>query len=272
MKIVDYQSTNKFDASNVFLVDGGSGTRKVYVGDAILAASHVISSKNHRLIFRGKNLGSSFSTEQKAAVQNGTFEDLWLGDYWEINGVKWRIVDFDYWYGIGSPAFNTHHLVIMPDTGIHNCKMNDSSDTTGGYTGSKFYTTELATVKSAITSAFGESILSHREYLINAVTSGYPSAGTWTDSTVELPNEPMMFGSYMYTPAGNGTIDVKRYTNSKTQLALFQACPNFIQTTNGYWLRDIASATHFARVDNYGGATSTGAANAYDIRPVFAIG
>lgn len=272
MKISEYPSITNFTEDNILLVDGNQGTKKMLVTDAILAALHMTSVKNHRLFFRGKNLGATITSEQKTAIQNGTFEGLWLGDYWEINGVNWRIVDFDYWYGTGSPAFNSHHIVVMPDTSLDTAGMNDSSVTTGGYVGSKMYTTNMATAKAAISSVFGSNLLSHREFLTNAVTNGYPSAGTWTDSTVDLPNEIMIYGSYIYTPCTDGVVDVKRYTNSNVQLALFQACPSFIVSGTGYWLRDVVSATHFARVDNYGGATATGAVNAYGIRPVFAVG
>lgn len=272
MRITEYPSATKLAASDVLLVDGTEGTRKILGSDLVFAASALIGPQLHRMIFRGRNLGTVFTTEQKTAIQNGTFDGLWLGDYWEINNVKWRIIDFDYWYNRGNPKFTTHHLVIMPDTGIGNAKMNDTSITTGGYVGSLMYTTNMNTAKTAVTTAFGSSVLTHKEYLINAVTSGYPSAGAFVDSSVELPNEIMIFGSYIYTPSGDGTIDVKRYTISNSQFALFRVCPEFILSGNGYWLRDVASATHFARVDGSGGSTSTGAANAYDIRPVFPIG
>lgn len=272
MKITEYQSVTKLSSDNVLLVDGSAGTKKALVTDAILSALGLVSVENHRRIFRGKNLGTSLTAEQKAAIQNGTFEDLWLGDYWIINGVTWRIVDFDYWYGIGSPAFNTHHLVVMPDTALFSAAMNNSSATTGGYINSKMYTENLATAKSAISNAFSGAVLTHKEYLINAVTSGYPSAGVWYDSIVDLPNEPMIYGSYIYCPSSNGVTDVKRYTNSNRQLALFAATSKFLAISSGFWLRDVVSATHFARVDNYGGATATGAANSYGVRPVFAIG
>lgn len=272
MKISEYPASSSVTADNILLIDGNQGTKKMTVEDAILSTLHMISVRNHRVIFRGKNLGSTITSEQKSAIQNGTFEGLWLGDYWEINGINWRIVDFDYWYGTGSPTFATHHVVIMPDTSLGVAGMNDSSITTGGYTGSKMYTTNMATAKATISSVFGSNLLTHREFLINAVTNGYPSAGSWVNSTVDLPNEIMIYGSYIYTPSTDGVVDVKRYTSSNTQLALFRDCPNFIVSGTGYWLRDVVSATHFARVDNYGGATATGAVNSYGIRPVFAVG
>lgn len=272
MKITEYPSISSFTDDNILLTDGAAGTKTIKVEDAVFAALDLISPEIHRKMFRGKQIGTSFGSEQKTAIQNGTFKDLWLGDYWTINGVNWRIVDIDYWYGMGNPVSNTHHLVIMPDASLYTEKMNDTSTTDGGYTGSKMYISGLTNAKSTITAAFGSAVLTRKEYLINAVTTGYPSAGAWVDSTVELPNEPMIYGSYIYAPSGNGTVDVKRYTCSKTQLALFSVLPRFMNDTSGYWLRDVVSATHFARVDNFGGATSTGGANTFGVRPVFAIG
>lgn len=272
MKITEYPTLTELSGDNVFLVDGTTGTKKISATDLLLSTLHMISPENHRLIFRGKNLGTSFTSVQKAVVQNGSFKDLWLGDYWVINGVNWRIVDFDYWYNLGNPVFTKHHLVIMPDTALYNAKMNDSSITTGGYTGSAMYKTNLENAKTTVANAFGSALLTHKDYLINAVTSGYPSNGAFVDSSVELPNECMIYGSFISSPGDPGTGAVKRYTINKTQFSMFRVAPKYIQTGNGYWLRDVASGTHFARVDAYGAAQITGAANEYGVRPVFAIG
>lgn len=272
MKIVEYPRITNFVDGNILLTDGPSGTKTISVQDAVLSGLGLISPENHKLVFRGKNLGNSVSTAQKTAIQNGTFDDIWLGDYWSINNITWRIVDIDYWYNVGDDKFSYHHLVVMPDELLYQSSMNTTSTTAGGYTGSAMYKTGLTNAKSTINSAFGSNVLQHREYLITTVTSGYPSAGSWQNSTIDLPNEPMIYGSYIYTPSSGGNTDVKRYTASKTQLALFRLCPRFIVSGSGYWLRDIASATHFARVDGQGGATSTGGANSFGVRPVFAIG
>lgn len=278
MKFAEYPAITAFTSDNIMLVDGDGGTKKILVSDAILAALSMHSPHNHKLIFRGKNLGTSLTQAQKTAIQNGTFEDLWLGDYWEINGVKWRIADFDYWLATGDTEVVDHHLVIVPDSNLGNAAMNASATTAGGYVGSQMYTTNMATAKSTITGTFGENVLTHREYLVNAVTSGYPSAGAWADSTVDLMNEPMVFGSYIYTPACTGTATPKLYTNSATQLALFRVRPDFICKPEGasarlsYWLRDAVNATSFVRVSSYGAPQDTSASNAsYGIRPAFAI-
>lgn len=277
MKISEYPRISSFTTDNIMLVDGNGGTKTILISDAILAALDLTSVVNHRRIFRGKNLGSTLTAEQKTAIQNGTFKDLWLGDYWEISGVKWRIADFDYWYNKGDTAFTKHHVVIVPDTNLYTGKMNDTSTTTGGYVGSKMYTTYLATAKSTISSVFGSNLLTHREYLIDTVTSGYPSAGAWTDSSVELMNEPMVFGSYVITPSGDGSVIPKRYTNSAVQLALFAVAPSFINSTPegqriSYWLRDVVSASRFVRVTDYGPGTETAPSLDYGVRPAFAVG
>lgn len=278
MKITEYPSVTVLADSDLFLLDGTGGTRTISGANIPYAILNLIGPDTHRAFFRGKNLGTTLATGQKTAIQNGTFTDLWLGDYWEIGGVKWRIADFDYWYGSGDTEFTSHHLVIVPDSNLGTAKMNDTSITTGGYTGSLMYGTNMATAKSSITSAFGSAIKTRREYLINAVTSGYPSDGAFTDSTIELMNEPMVFGSYIYTPSGDGAVTVKRYTNSPTQLALFRVRPDFINKPEGaearisYWLRDVVNSTSFVCVNAYGAPQDASANQEYGIRPAFAIG
>lgn len=277
MKISEYPSITSFTEDNIMLVDGNGGTKKMLIMDAILAALHLTSVENHRKIYRGKNLGSVLTTEQKLAIQSGTFEDLWLGDYWEINGVKWRIADFDYWYNCGDTPFTSHHVVVIPDTNLYTAKMNTTGTTTGGYLGSLMYTANLETAKTTITAAFGSSLLTHREYLINTVANGYPSSGVWADSDVDLMNEVMIYGSYVNTPSGDGTVIPKRYTNSRLQLALFSVAPKFINSNPDgqridYWTRDIVSDQRFSRVTDYGPVLDTDASTESGVRPAFAIG
>lgn len=270
MKITDYSAITSFTDEHIMLVDGGTtGTRKILISDAIYAALHLGAAENHRMVFRGKNLGESLTQQQLTAIKAGTFDDLWLGDYWLIDGIRYRIADFDYWYNTGSTALTSHHILIVPDTNLYNAAMNDSAITTGAYVGSKMYTTNLAQAKSRINSAFSTNVISHKEYFTNAMADGAPSAGTWYDSTVDLMNEVMVYGSYMEMPSGS---NVKRYTIDKTQLALFAACPRFVNTGGSYWLRDAVSNTAFANVEYYGSATTANANTSSGVRPVFAIG
>lgn len=272
MKITDYPAITSFTEDQIMLVDGNGGTKTIKVADAILAALHMTSTTNHRLVVRGKNLGSVVTTQQLAAIQAGTFEGLWLGDYWEINGMQWRIVDFNYWLNSGDSECTKNHLVIMPDRPLCDAAMNTTSNNTnGGYIGSEMYTKNLQPAKDAIIAAFGDSVITHRNIFSNAVTSGKPSSCAWCDSQADLPSESMMYGHNLF--AARPDKGASAETIDMVQLALFQANPRFINPqTTAMWLRDVVSDTDFASIYGNGVATSSQAATVIGVRPVFAIG
>ena len=115
-------------------------------------------------------------------------------------------------------------------------------------------------------------ILTHREYLTNAVTDGHASAGAWFDSTLDLPNEIMMYGCHVYAAMNNGTVIPTNYTIGKTQLALFTVVPKLISNRATFWLRDVVSSAGFANVDGDGDTGCSHASYSHGVRPVFAIG
>ena len=226
----------------------------------------------HNATYRGKNLGTSVTAEQWAAIANGTFADLYIGDYWVIGGVNWRIAAFDYYYKTGDTSCTTHHAVIVPDTNLYTHVMNDTNITTGGYVGSRMYTEGLTQAKSKINNAFGAShILSHRQVLVNAVTNGKPSGGAWYDSMVELMTEQNVYGGKIFGAGNDGSTVPYLYTIDKSQFPLFAHDPSMISNRQGFWLRDVASAANFTCVNDYGAANSYVASKAVGVRPAFAI-
>ena len=264
---------NALTADDKLLIGTAEGNKAIGADDALFAMLDAfIPKEQRRMIYRGKNLGAVVTEEQKANIKNGTFKGFFLGDYWTIGSYTWRIVDFDYWYNCGDTAFTTPHLVIMPDKPLYNAQMNETNITTGGYTGSLMYTENLDQAKTLAASAFGDLILTHREYLTNAVTDGHASAGAWFDSTLDLPNEIMMYGCHVYAAMNNGTVIPTNYTIGKTQLALFTVVPKLISNRATFWLRDVVSSAYFARVANGGFTSYDGASLSHGVRPVFAIG
>lgn len=270
-KLTEYTEATRFDANDILIKDGTNGTKKIKAANAAIEFAGLVSAVNHRNVFRGKNLGTSVTAAQKTAISNGTFDDLFIGDYWVINGVNWTIADMDYWYNHGDTAFTKHHLVIVPASNLYNAVMNDTNITTGGYTGSKMYTEGLAQAKTAFNNAFGDMVLSHREYLINAVTDGHASAGAWFDSTVDLMNEIMVYGCMIRAQA-NGPTAVTTTTNSKQQLALYRLNTKALDKREYFWLRDVVSAAYFAYVNYLGYADNRAASASGGVRPVAAIG
>lgn len=236
----------------------------------------------HNAIYRGKNLGTSVTAAQYAAISAGTFDDMYIGDYWVINGVNWRIAAFDYYLKCGDTSCTKHHVVIVPDTCLYTAQMHNTSSgayesgatantTAGGYVGSDMYTTNLEQAKTTIKAAFSGHVLSHRVYLTNAVTEGHPSAGAWCDSEVELMNEQMVYGGSIFMPIANGSTVYTNYRVEKSQLPLFALNPSWIAIRATYWLRDVVTASHFAYVISYGNAYCANASAPYGVRPAFCI-
>lgn len=227
----------------------------------------------HNSIYRGKNLGTTVTEEQWEAISSGTFTDLYIGDYWVIGGVNWRIAAFDYYLNCGDTSFTKHHAVIVPDTCLYNAQMNTTNVTTGAYKGSAMYTANLTQAKSTINSAFGSShVLSHRIYLSNATSNGRASAGEWTDSTVDLMCEHMVYGSGIFSPVSDGSNVPNNYRVEKGQLPLFALEPSRICNRAAWWLRDVITAAAFAFVDSYGNADYRNASASFGVRPAFCIG
>ena len=265
---------NELVSGNKLLVGTTDGNKAIAAEDALFAMLDGFAPVElRRVLFRGKNLGTALTAVQKAAIKDGSFKGMFLGDYWSIGGRIWRIVDMDYWYNCGDTAFTSHHLVIMPDEALYNAQMNTTNVTTGGYVGSAMYKSNLANAKTIVNSAFQGSVLTHREYLCNAVANGRPSGGAWFDSSIELPNEPMMYGHPHFSPTSDGSTVPSIYTISKTQLALFMVCPRFIVNRSyNQWLRDVVSSAVFALVDPDGNADYSHASSSYGVRPVFPVG
>jgi hypothetical protein len=265
---------NELVSGNKLLVGTTDGNKAIAAEDALFAMLDGFAPVElRRVLFRGKNLGTALTAVQKAAIKDGSFKGMFLGDYWSIGGRIWRIVDMDYWYNCGDTAFTSHHLVIMPDEALYNAQMNTTNVTTGGYVGSAMYKSNLANAKTIVNAAFQGSVLTHREYLCNAVANGRPSGGAWFDSSIELPNEPMMYGHPHFSPTSDGSTVPSIYTISKTQLALFMVCPRFIVNRSyNQWLRDVVSSATFADVNGHGNASYVSASFSLGVRPVFPVG
>lgn len=270
--------TSVVAAINELLADIGADRERL---DGLDDLTDILSYNNaglHNALYRGKYLGTALTSEQSAAIRAGTFEDLYIGDYWTIDGINYRIADFDYFYGSGDTECTTHHVMIVPDQCLDlDKKMNDSNVTTGGYTGSKMYTTYMATAKNKAVSAFGSShILSHREYFCNAVSNGRPSGGAWFDSTSELMSEAMVYGGNFFEPVSDGSTVPAKYSVACKQLNLFRHRPDLIIAKNSgerkwYWLRNVVSGTGFADVVDYGYANCDNASYAFGVRLAFPI-
>lgn len=284
-KFTDLSVITEAPDNAVLLIHDGNGVKQISAANlkkdvkglidtaqAMINAIATTGAGAHNAIYRGKSLGSAVTEAQWAAIKAGTFEDMYIGDYWTIGGVVYRIAAFDYYYRAGDTDMTTHHVTLVPDANMYTHVMNDTNITTGAYVGSKMYTEGLTQAKTTINSAFGEAhVLNHRQYLQNATTDGYASGGSWYDSTVELMTEQNVYGGKIFSNIQNGTALANSYTVDKSQYPLFAFRPDMISNRQWFWLRDVVSASYFAGVYDFGGANYINASFASGVRPAFSI-
>lgn len=278
-KFADLEAILSVTGTEQMLIHDGNGVKVITVENLHKGLQTDIDSVRnvladgaaaHNCIYRGKNLGTSVTAEQYAAISSGKFTDLYIGDYWVIKGVTYRIAAFDYYYNCGDTNFTKHHVVIVPDTSLYKAQMNTSNVTTGGYTGSAMYKSNLAQAKTTIKAAFGSAhVLTKRELLTNAVNGNTPSGWAWFDSDVELMNEVQAYGSVAWgAHDGNGY----NVASGDGQFPLFMFDRTKLHNREDYWLRDVASAPYFSNVGNSGFANGSNASSSFGVRPAFCIG
>lgn len=278
-KFADLEAILSVTGTEQMLIHDGNGVKVITVENLHKGLQADIDSVRnvladgaaaHNCIYRGKNLGTSVTAEQYAAISSGKFTDLYIGDYWVINGVTYRIAAFDYYYNCGDTNFTKHHVVIVPDTSLYKAQMNTGNVTTGGYTGSAMYKSNLAQAKTTIKAAFGSThVLTKRELLTNAVNGNTPSGWAWFDSDVELMNEVQAYGSVAWgAHDGNGY----NVASGDGQFPLFMFDRTKLHNREDYWLRDVASAPFFSAVGASGCADPSAASNSLGVRPAFCIG
>ena len=218
-----------------------------------------LPAEMHRNIFREKSLGESITAEQLAAIRDGSFKDLYIGDYWEINGVKYRIADVNYWKNVGYPEsekVQKPHILIVPDTVLGSGQMHTSNSTYGGYRNSEMKSTRLNNIAKTLPDTFKSLLLTHRMF----------SDGAWINASVDLMSEVMVHGTYICTDNSN------KQTSDTQQLALFRLAPELKTIGVNYWLRNVAGSQTYTLISQYGDASSDMATSTYGVRPVFAVG
>ena len=243
----------------------------IAIDDEGLSLSELFSTNNagfHNSIFRGQNLGTSVTTQQQNEISAGTFKNLFIGDYWTINNINWRIAAFNYFLHKGDTECTTPHILLVPDSSLGTAQHQTTNTTTGGYKASLIWTGwfdgATDTGNAIFNSTFGSShALSHRELISNAVSNGQSSGWEWISVPCgNLLNENMAYGSKVWCSG----YDVG---NKNSQLPLFALAPDLLAIRASWWLSSVYSAAGFCVVGYNGDAVYYGASSSLAVRPYF---
>ena len=287
---LDSNTTNRHSHSNKSILDGITASfttayknildniKTIATGGKFEDLTNKSVAGYHNSIFRGKNV-TSYLTDGSlfTRISNGSFEDLFVGDYIVKNNITWRIAGFDVYLHKGDTELTKHHAIIVPDKHLTTAQMNSSNTTVGGYVASAMYTTTLPSVlETYITPVFGSHVIEIRNLLTTGINasgynrwgngSGCSNAWEWRSRKVDLMNENQVFGSISWSSSGFET------GTDNCQLPLFRLAPEYITNRSyWYWLRNVVESSRFANVNNGGISNSNGASATGGVRPCFYI-
>ena len=270
-----------------------SATGDITLGYSIYSPTD-FNAYPHNGIYRGKNLGTFTSTAELETflsnheIATGNFTDLYLGDYFTIQdgtyNANWMIAGFDteFYKGwlaggfSGVPWINQHHITLIPRIPLFDDQMNSTNTTSGGYKGSAMHTSTLPTVVSNLQTVLGTHLLKRYALLSNAVDTtrsnmfgtagGASSSWEWAEVYATLPSEVQIYGSTVWSSSGYDTGE------ACMKLPVFNFI-NHIQFSRwNFWLRGVASSSHFCIADNGGVANTWAASTSLGVRPIICIG
>lgn len=270
--------TKASEAANSASAAAGSASNAAASASAASASAEKVAALNysnaaaHNAIYRGKYLGASVTPAQWAAIKAGTFDDLYIGDYWTIGGVDYVIAAFNYYLNCGDSACTANHVTIVSRNNLYSHVMNDTNVVTGAYVGSKMYASGLNTAKTTIANAFGSAhILTIRQLFQNSVTGDYENGQAWYDASVFLMNEINVYGEYVFKSFLHGTGWAYMYSIDNSQYPVFAFDKKMIHTRQDYWLRDVANSSTFCVVAYGGNCNYYSASYSVGVRPAFNI-
>ncbi len=229
-----------------------------------------------RNTYRGKDITEYYNNGSLyEMISKGTFDDIYVGDYINANGIKWLIADIDNYLYTGNPLLTKHHVTIIPAKPLANDKMNETRTVEDGYFGSKMYSETLQSLLNIETGIIGKTFGSHLvEYVnvrSNSVNGEGLVAGVSEDfGKIDLMSEVNVYGNRLYASTINDMIyDYNQY-------AIFHLNPKFINSngneTFSYWLKDVANNECFVSVLQSGRSWNwTPADDVQGIRPRFLI-
>lgn len=254
-----------------------SGSKKLATEEYVTNLVRINNAGFHNSIFRGKDI-TSYLTDGTLynRISNGTFRDLFVGDYIIKNNITWRIAGFDIHLNKGDEPLTIHHAVIVPDSNLTSEAMNWEGSTEGGYVGSIVYGTALPSVlTNYITPVFGNHIIEHRALLTNKINpTGYNRTGindgcsnghSWYSRKLDLMDECEVYGSAIWSSSGFDC------GSAYTQLPLFALAPQYILSNESYWLKDVSTSHSYASVTNSGIADGAWTGSVLGVRPRFLI-
>lgn len=297
-KITELTQANVLTDTDLFIVETNEGTRTVPYSmmKSSSDAESINCAASHNAVFRGKDLTNVYTIDEICnRISNGTFEDLYIGDYFDITinvegseSVRCVLAGFntyiDKYTNNNTNIRLTNHVVIVTNALNTLYKMcDDNVDVLKGYKGSKMWNTTIPLYNTAFSEVFDSHLIPYGNYftsevdkdLLSNVGKGNKGAScnqiSVNNIKLDLLNEVEIFGMSNFS---SSYLDVEG-----VQLPLFKLNQQEIfgkKTSNNYfynyWLKNVSSFDSFAIVNMRGNCSFMSANQENGFRPKFIIG
>lgn len=223
----------------------------------------------HNAIYRGKKLGKALTSKMLAGIRDGSFSDLYVGDYIETEDNIYRFMDFDYFLGCCSNAFGgrieRHHAILVPDKVMSSSAIDNYPEATQPKE-THMYVNKLPEITQTLKGIFGNDNVAIMDRVITKTVNGESTGWDWVNVGADLLTEVMVMGHSswgQWVGFQTGII--------KGQLAGFRHSHPLMCSNEDYWLRDKRSATNYALISFDGYSSSDTGSLQHGVRPFFVI-
>ena len=227
------------------------------------------SAAAHNAIYRGKKLGNVLTGEMLAGIRDGSFSDLYVGDYIETEDNIYRFMDFDYFLGcvsgVSGGKIEKHHAILVPDRVMGSSAIDNHPEATQPKE-THMYANKLPEITRTLKSIFGNDNVAMMDRIIPKTANGEPTGWDWVNVGADLLTEEMVMGHGSWGQWPGIQIGVL-----KGQLAGFRYSHFLMCSNDDYWLRNKRTATNYALISS-GGISSSDVGNLqHGVRPFFVI-
>lgn len=266
--VVNITQATPDSASVVPFIDRDFNVRNVPFS-GLSYASFGTEPSLHNILFRGRLLGETMSTAQQRAIKDGSFTDLWIGDYWLRNNVRYVIAGFNYW--LGQQGASENHIVVLAQNLFNSVQFNTGSMTDVRNT--SIISNTIGTVGlNRFKDVFGSDKIMNRVHNYASrfdTAAGIPDNVASTNALVSLMQPPMI------STSGVGAIIRDNYTinyfNDTMILPLFILKPDWRNTLLNHWLNYVYNKNYAAVVGTNGAISAVGVTTTAACYPIAAI-
>lgn len=223
----------------------------------------------HNATCRGKKLGNALTGEMLAGIRDGSFSDLYVGDYIETEDNIYRFMDFDYFLGcvsgVSGGKIEKHHAILVPDRVMGSSAIDNHPEATQPKE-THMYANKLPEITRTLKSIFGNDNVAMMDRIIPKTANGEPTGWDWVNVGADLLTEEMVMGHGSWGQWPGIQIGVL-----KGQLAGFRYSHSLMCSNDDYWLRNKRSATNYALISSGGISSSDIGNQQHGVRPFFVI-